>query len=323
LTSPAERVQQAQQVLAALGFDAERANNRSALVFLALLQLGHDDPWSQATTVKLGTRVIMDWAAEHYDQAWKPNTRETIRRRTLHQFIEAGLVVQNPDDPNRPPNSPKWCYQIDDQALATSIRHDDDDLPAHVVAYLADRPGLVARYAAARALHRIPVTLPGGRRVTLSPGGQNTLIDDIINQFCALWTPGGEVLYLGDADAKWQVVERDILAEIGAVVEEHGKMPDVVVYLRDRGWLVLIEAARSHGPVDAKRHGELAALFGSSTADLVYVSAFPSRAVMRKYLVEIAWETEVWCADAPTHLIHFNGERFLGPYTASDPNAGS
>jgi hypothetical protein len=38
------------------------------------------------------------------------------------------------------------------------------------------------------------------------------------------------------------------------------------------------------------------------------------RAVMTRYLGEIAWETEVWVADAPSHLIHFDGARFLGPY---------
>ncbi len=51
-------------------------------------------------------------------------------------------------------------------------------------------------------------------------------------------------------------------------------------------------------------------------AGLVYVTAFPNRTVMGRYLGEIAWETEVWVADAPSHLIHFNGERFLGPYNA-------
>ncbi len=91
-------------------------------------------------------------------------------------------------------------------------------------------------------------------------------------------------------------------------------MPDLVVHLPDRNWLVLIEAASSHGPVDAKRHGELNSLFAKSTAGLVFVSAFPDRKAMRKYLHLIAWETEVWCAEDSTHLIHFNGERFLGPY---------
>lgn len=91
-------------------------------------------------------------------------------------------------------------------------------------------------------------------------------------------------------------------------------MPDLVVYMPDRNWLVLMEAASSHGPVDSKRHGELAALFARSTAGLVYVSCFPDRTEFRKYVTAIAWETEVWRADHPTHMIHYNGERFLGPY---------
>ena len=110
------------------------------------------------------------------------------------------------------------------------------------------------------------------------------------------------------------VFEKDRLAELGVTVNSHGKMPDLVVHLPERNWLVLMEAASSHGPVDGKRRGELQALFEGSTAGLVYVSCFPSRDEMRKYLHQIAWETEVWCADNPTHLIHFNGERFLGPY---------
>lgn len=66
--------------------------------------------------------------------------------------------------------------------------------------------------------------------------------------------------------------------------------------------------------MDAKRHHELMTLFQNSSAGLVYVTAFPKRSVMAKYLAEIAWETEVWVADSPSHLIHFNGKRFLGPY---------
>ena len=81
-----------------------------------------------------------------------------------------------------------------------------------------------------------------------------------------------------------------------------------------RNWLVLVESVTSHGPVDAKRHSELSRLFSSSSAGLVYVTAFPDRSVMSQYVGQIAWETEVWVADSPTHLIHFNGPKFLGPY---------
>ena len=180
--------------------------------------------------------------------------------------------------------------------------------------YTAKLPGLKAKYAAAREQNLIPVTLPDGRPFTLSPGGQNILIKQIVDDFCGQFTPGGMILYVGDAHRKWAVFEKEKLATLNVTVDQHGKMPDLVVYLPDKNWLVLIEAASSHGPVDAKRHSELAALFGSSSAGLVYVSAFPDRKEMRKYLSAIAWETDVWCAEDSTHLIHFNGERFLGPY---------
>ena len=168
-----------------------------------------------------------------------------------------------------------------------------------------------------------PVTLPGGGALALSPGGQNILIKQMIEDFCTYFTPGGEVLYVGDADTKWAVFEEDVLRSLGVSVDQHGKMPDLVVYLRDRNWPVLLEAASSHGPVDAKRHSELAELFVGSSTGLVFVSCFPDRREMRKYLADIAWETEVWCADNPTHLIHFNGERFLGPYGAATGRSGT
>ena len=126
--------------------------------------------------------------------------------------------------------------------------------------------------------------------------------------------PGGVLIYAGDTGEKWGYFDKELLAKLGVAVDGHGKMPDVVLYYPDREWLLLVESVTSHGPVDGKRHEELARLFAKSKAGLVYVTAFPSRAIMARYLGEIAWETEVWCADAPSHLIHFNGERFLGPY---------
>lgn len=171
--------------------------------------------------------------------------------------------------------------------------------------------GLDRSSAAERHLHRIPVTLLDGTRVTLSPGGQNILIRQAIEEFCPRYTPGGIVLYFGDVDNKWSIFEQQRLAYLGVHVDSHGKMPDIVIHLSDRNWLVLMEAASSHGPVDGKRHGELKELFKGATAGLVFVSCLPSRADLRKYLKDIAWETGVWCAENPTHLIHFNGERFL------------
>lgn len=308
------RVAQAKRVLAALNFDEVRQNERSARTLLALLHLTPETPWAEATNPMLGIKAIREWIGAHFGFGYADNSRESIRKETLHQFVDATLIVENPDQPGRPINSPNWCYQVTDLALDLLRTFEEPGFEERLKKYLAEIPGLRAQYAKARTMNRIPVTLPSGEMVTLSPGGQNVLIKQMIEDFCELFTPGGTVLYVGDADEKYAFFEEDTLRELGVIVLQRGKMPDLVVHLPDKNWLVLLEAASSHGPVSATRHHELSTLFGSSSAGLVYVSCFPSREEVRRYIAQIAWETEVWCADNPTHLIHFNGERFLGPY---------
>lgn len=309
-----ERVEDARIILETLGMDPERSNERSALVLLALLRLTPAESWAEAANPMLGTRAIMDFIRDEYGKDYAPNSRETVRRFTLHQFVEAQLVVQNPDEPQRPVNSPKWNYQVTVEALDVLRTYGTEGWQSATDRYLADIPGLKARYAAAREMDRIPLILPDGSAFTLTPGGQNVLLKAMVEDFCPRFTPGGQVLYIGDAGDKWALFERETLSSLNVEVDEHGKMPDLVIYLPDRNWLVLLEAASSHGPVDSKRQAELADLFADSTAGLVYVSCFPDRAEFRKYVDRIAWESEVWRADHPTHMIHYNGERFLGPY---------
>lgn len=308
------KVEEARSILAALGFDQERSNERSALTLLALAQVSPSTPWSEATNGMYGTRKIMDFIRDVYEVEYAPNTRETIRRFTLHQFSDLLLVEQNRDQPDRPINSPKWNYSLHPEALTVLKAYNTPRFSSAVKEYLVDRPGQIETYAAARKMEQIPATLPGGESFTLSPGGQNILIKQIIDEMCSRFTPGGKVLYVGDAGDKWAHFDKGALEGLGVTVVSEGKMPDLAVYMEDKNWLVLVEAASSHGPVDAKRHRELADLFSGSTAGLVYISCFPDRKTMRKYLSDIAWETEVWCADAPSHMVHFNGDRFLGPH---------
>lgn len=313
-----ELIRQAREALSMLGFDRARSNERSALTLLGLLGLRPGDSWADASRGLHGVTPLMNWMAEHFNKHYAPNSRETVRRQTLHQFVDAALVVLNPDDPSRPVNSGKNVYQIDESAFALLRQFGTLQWDKNLPGYLERRPGQQAAYAAAREQAMIPVTLPDGAEIKLTPGGQNILIRNILEQFCPRWTPGGRVLYVGDAGKKNPVYDIEGFAQDGLVLDKHGKLPDLVVSLPSRDWLVLIEAANSHGPVDSKRHSELKALFSASLSGLVYVSCFTSRVEMRKYLADIAWETDVWCADNPTHLIHFNGERFLGPY--NDPS---
>ena len=224
------------------------------------------------------------------------------------------MVEYNSDNPERPVNSPKANYRLSPAALEVVRAWGSADADDVVDNYLIELPGQLAAYAAARDMHRIPVTLPNGTIVTLSPGGQNVLIRAMVEEFCPRFTPGGQVLYLGDADAKLSLFDEASLLDLGVRVDQHGKMPDVVVHLPTRNWLVLAEAASSHGPVDSTRLAELKQLFAGATAGLVFVSCFPDRSVMRSYLPALAWETEAWAASDPEHLIHFNGDRFLGPH---------
>lgn len=308
------RLDEARKILGELGFDQERCNARSAHVLLALLRIDSVTPWKLADNPMMGTRAIMDWIRDEFGVDYKPNTRETIRRQTLHQFVEAGLVEENQDKPDRPINSPKWNYRITDAALTIIRRYGERDWEVTRDVYLLERPGLLELHARRRELGMIPVELPDGVIVRLSQGGQNHLIRSVVHEFCSRFTPGGEVLYIGDADDKWVHFDARTFSRLGVSIDEHGKMPDLVVFMRERGWLFLVEACSSHGPVDEKRYRELTGLFGMACAGLVYVSCFPSRAVMRRYLAEIAWESEVWCSDNPDHMIHFDGSRFLGPY---------
>jgi hypothetical protein len=158
------------------------------------------------------------------------------------------------------------------------------------------------------------VNLANNQKIRLSPGGQNVLVKKILDDFCPQFTPGCIVIYVGDTEKKWAYFDSEALVSLGVGIQEHGKMPDVVVYHKEKNWLVLIEPMTSHGPVDPKRRKELKELFSGSTAGLVFVTAFLDRNEMIKYWNDISWGTEVWIADSPTHLIHFNGERFLGPY---------
>lgn len=308
------RVEEAEEALRALGLPRAQLNERSGLTLLALLDLGPDDSWSAASNPLRGITPMMDYFRDRYGKTYAPNTRETVRRQTVHQFLDAGMIVINPDQPKRPTNSPRAVYQVESSTLELLRTFGTDQWDQNLTVYLSSRETLRKKYAAERQMSRIPVTLPDGTTLTLSGGGQNVLVAQIIHEFCPRWTPGGTLLYVGDTDDKFVRFEKKALGVLGVTVERHGKMPDVIVHDHARAWLVLIEAVTSHGPIDSKRRNELIALFRLSFAPLVFVTAFLDRQAMMRYLPEIAWETEVWCASDPTHLVHFNGERYLGPY---------
>ena len=156
--------------------------------------------------------------------------------------------------------------------------------------------------------------MEGGIEYHLSPGAHNELQVAIIEEFGPRFAPGACVLYVGDTANKTLHIDTAGFAQLGIPVFHHDKLPDVVLYDEKQNWLYLIEAVTSHGPISPKRQLELEEFFSTCSAGLIFVTAFPNRSTFKSFLEEIAFETEVWTADYPTHLVHFNGDRFLGPH---------
>ena len=308
------RVDEAIAVLRAIGMPRQQTNERTALTLLGLLDLKPELPWSEAEAPLVGVTPLMDFFRTNFGKDYAPNTRETIRRQSIHQLLEAGHLLINPDQPERPTNSGNTVYQVTQRFLELVRSFESPSWTQALEQYLRELPPLKARYERERASRQIPVALPTGGVIQLSAGGQNKLIKPIIEEFGPRFTPGAKLLYIGDTTDKFVLFDESGFELLGLTLEEHGKMPDVVLHDRTRNWLVLVEAVTSHGPVDAKRRDELKRLFSGPRAGLVFVTAFLDRRSMTKYLDQISWETEVWVADAPSHLIHFDGERFLGPY---------
>lgn len=310
------KVEEAAEILRALGLPQPQTNERSALTLLALAKVPPDGDWARAEQPLLRTVDIMAFMREVYGKDYKPNSRETIRRQTLHQFVDARVADLNPDDPARPTNSGNNCYALTHAVLPVVRAYGADQFARRVEAFIANQGRLRDLYRRQREMAMVPVKLPSGRKVRLSPGPHNELQRAVIEQFAPRFAPGAVLLYLGDAAKKHLVFEKEALAALSIPITEHDKLPDVVLYREDEGWIYLIEAVTSHGPVSPSRQRQLEELLADCDAAPIFVSAFPDRADFRRYAADIAWETEVWFASDPEHLVHFNGEKFLGPLLA-------
>jgi adenine-specific DNA-methyltransferase len=308
------KIDEAISIITALGFPRAQQNERSALSLLALLQLREEGNWTKLQGPLLGIRAILDFCRNDYNKLYAENSRESFRKGTLHQFVAGGLALQNPDDPGRPPNSPRWCYQISPPAKALIQKFGTSQWDAALTTYMGKVGSLAERYKAERNLNLVPCRMPDGTVFELAPGGHSELIREIVQEFAPRFAPGAKVLYIGETGNKGQLFDHEFMGSLGITLHERGKLPDAILYLEAKGWLYLIESVTSVGPVDGKRHAELTHLFERAKAGLVFVTAFPNRELMARFLPNIAWETEVWCADNPSHMIHFNGDRFMGPH---------
>ena len=236
------------------------------------------------------------------------NSRETFRKQAMHHFRNAAFIEDN----GKATNSPNYRYRLTNEMLRLIQSFGQDMWEQQLTTFLKNHGSLIELYASKRAIRKMPVKI-NGADFTFSPGKHNQLQKAIIEEFAPRFAPNAECLYIGDTIEKDLVKNEAKLWELGFSITLHDKMPDVVLYSKERNWLYFIEAVTSVGPMEPKRIKEIGEMTSGVTAGKIYITAFLDFKTFKKFSETLAWETVVWIADMPDHMIHLNGDKFLGP----------
>ncbi len=295
--------------------ETERRLERMAKACLAVAKIRNS--FSEAQSVEGGvfsrTRDIIAFENEHYGENISPGSYDDIRRMDLLLPVEAGIIVNSSSVEQQATNNPSRGYGMS-SAFAGLVRsYGTPSWQRRLERYIKANIHLKDELDRVRNLEKMPVTLPGGKTIELSYGAHNELQKAIVEEFLPRFGFGAEVLYIGDTSNKFLHVERDALGKIHFFALEHEELPDVVAYSQSKNLLYLIEAYHSTGEWNEMRVRKVKRKLEECgcTAKAVFFTAFEDRESFRRKAKDIAWETEVWIADAPDHLVHFNGYKFL------------
>lgn len=280
---------------------------------LAMANITKNTPWRNATNEWIRIHDIMAFISEYYGEVYAENTRETFRKHALHPFRTAALIEDN----GMATNSPNYRYRLTNEFLnvlkeLTDGGSVDSEMGTALQMFMTNHESLSHIYASKKRMQKMPVRI-NMQEYTFSPGKHNELQKAIIEEFAPRFATNSECLYVGDTIHKDLVKKVEKLSELGFEITLHDKMPDVVLYREDKDWIYFIESITSVGPMDPKRIVEIEAMTKNVSSGKIYISAFLDFSTFKKFSDQLAWETEVWIADMPEHMIHLNGDKFLGP----------
>ena len=304
------RIEEARGILAALGMPERQQADLCCYSLLAMLNVGPDTAWSDATNEWIRIHDILQFTKANYGVTYAENSRETFRKQAMHQFRNAALTEDN----GKATNSPNYRYRITGEMLALVQSFGSPEWETLLVHFKENHTSLIELYASKKQMEKMPVRI-NGEDFTFSPGSHNALQKAIIEEFAPRFAPNSECLYVGDTTEKDLVKNVDKLAALGFAITLHDKMPDVVLYREDKDWIYFIESVTSVGPMSPKRILEIEEMTQNVTSGKIYVTAFPDIKTFKRFTEELAWETEVWLSEMPDHMIHLNGDRFMGPRT--------
>jgi hypothetical protein len=309
-----EKIKEGLDILIKAGVPRAQQNERSSLTLLAVLDIRQNTPWTQAKKRIIRIHDILVFIQKNYKKKYAENTRETIRRQTLHQFEQAGIVERNSDDPSRSTNSPNTVYNITDEALKLVKSYGATNWDETLHEFVTKKGRLIERYEKRKDKNLIQLKTTAGNLMKFSPGKHNELQVRIIKELVPRFCSNAKLVYVGDTARKLLFEELELLKKLNIPITKHDKLPDVVLYDEEKNYLLLIEAVTSHGPISPKRQVELIETLKECKAQKIYISAFPDFHEFKRHTDNIAWETEVWIASNPDHMIHFNGPKFFSAY---------
>ena len=304
------KIDEAIDVLKSFGLPQQQHNKQSALILLALLNLTEEKKWSDSTNNPIRIHDIKEFVNKNYGKTYQENTRESLRKSTIHQFEQAALIIGNPDKPERQTNSPKFNYAISTEALMVLKSVGSSDFSVKISSFIRDHQTLVEKYDNRLNASRLSLKIDD-EELSFSPGPHNKLQIEIVTKLKPTFFPDAELAYLGDTQHKMLKINETLLKELHFPITQHDKLPDVIYYDRKKNAVLMIEAVTSVGPMSPTRHMILEDLLSQTDSKKIYLSAFLTRKDLKKHLDEIAWETEVWIAEYPEHMVHFNGPKFL------------
>lgn len=300
-----DKITKAKHILKAVGLPDSQQTNLCALSLLALAGIKKSSAWSAATNEWIRIHDIIAFVNKNYGTKYAENSRETFRKQALHHFRTAAIVEDN----GLATNSPNYRWRLIDEFLAVLRAN---ATASSIADFNSKHERLIDVYASKKRMEMMPVKI-NGIDFTFSTGKHNELQKAIIEQFAPRFAPNCECLYVGDTTEKDLVKNVERLSELGFAITLHDKMPDVVLYREDKNWIYFVESVTSVGPMDPKRIVEIKSMTEKVAAGMIFVTAFLDFKTYKKFSEQLAWETEVWIAEMPDHMIHLNGDKFLGP----------
>ena len=259
----------------------------------------------------LTTREIINYENANYGENISSGSYDDIRRKDLLMPVQAQIVLNSSAFDSQATNNPTRGYALNPLFASLIRTFGTNEWEKSLNEYKSKAKPLRDELERRRNMEKIPVKLPSGVELELSAGEHNLLQKRIVEDFLPRFGMGAEVLYIGDTSDKFLYMNKEVLGKIGFFVLEHEELPDVVAYCREKNLLFLIEAVHSAGPMSEIRVMKLKKQLENCTANPVFITSFLDKKEFRKWVTEIAWETEVWIADNPEHMIHFNGYKFL------------